>query len=269
MNQLRRLVLTLSVLTLLVLAGLAVGSVTVRTEEAAQNRLDAVLAAKVLRVGTTGDYRPFSYLNPETKQFEGIDIDMARALGKALGVEVQFVQTAWKNLMPDLLADKFDIAMGGVSISLERQKKALFTIPFMVDGKTPVARCADQAKYQTLAEIDRPNVKVVVNPGGTNEKFDRANLKQARIIVYPDNKTIWKEILDGRADLMITDAIETRLWQKDHPGLCAIHPEKPFNFSEKGYLLPRDMIWKSFVDQWLHQEIGSKTYQAVLDKWVK
>jgi cyclohexadienyl dehydratase len=238
-------------------------------DEAPQSRLDAILASKVLRVGTTGDYRPFSYLHPQSKAFEGIDIDMARSLGNALGVEVAFVQTSWPHLMDDLLAGKYDIAMGGVSVSFERQRKAYFSIPFMVDGKAPVARCADVDKYQTLAAIDRPGVNVVTNPGGTNERFDRANLKQATIEVYPDNKTIWQQIIDGKADLMITDAIETRLWQKEHPELCAIHPEQPFNFSEKAYLMPRDAIWKEFVDQWLHQAIESKEYAAVLARWVK
>ncbi|HLI14116.1 MAG TPA: transporter substrate-binding domain-containing protein [Alphaproteobacteria bacterium] len=247
----------------------AIGLLSTASAAEPQNRLDAILARKVLRIGTTGDYRPFSYLNPDTKAFEGIDIDMAKSLAKALEVEAQFVQTTWSNLMPDLLADKYDIAMGGVSISLERQKQALFTIPYLIDGKTAVTRCGNEKKYQTLAQIDRKGVRVVTNPGGTNERFDRANLTKAAIEVYPDNKTIWQQILEGKADLMITDASETRFWQKIHPGLCAVHPDKPFNFSEKAYLLPRDFVWKAFVDQWLHQAIETKEYRAIAAHWVK
>ena len=269
MDQIRRVVLTLVALTLMVFVGLTVSAVSVRTAETPQSKLDTILAVKVLRVGTTGDYKPFSFLNPDTKSFEGLDIDMAKSLGAALGVEVEFVQTKWTDLMPDLLADKYDIAMGGISVSMERQKKGLFSIPFMVDGKAAVARCTDQAKFQSLADIDRPGVKVVSNPGGTNEKFDRATLKHASIEIYPDNKTIWRQILDGKADLMITDASETRFWQKEHPGLCAIHPDQPFNFAEKAYLLPRDTVWQEFVDQWLHQAIESKEYQTILAKWLK
>ncbi len=269
MNHIRRLVLVLSALTIAVLIGLAVTSVPVRTEEPAASRLDAVLAAKVLRVGTTGDYRPFSYLNAETKTYEGIDIDMARSLAKALGVEVEFVQTAWPHLMDDLLAGKFDIAMGGISINFERQKKALFTIPVLVNGKAAAARCADVGKYQSLAAIDRAGVTVITNPGGTNERFDRANLKSATIAVYADNKTIWQQLLDDKANVMITDASETLLWQKEHPGICAIHPEHPFNFAEMAYLLPRDQLWKDFADQWLHQAIESKEYQADFEHWTK
>ena len=143
--------------------------------------------------------------------------------------------------------------MGGVSVTLERQKTAFFSAPYLRDGKTPIARCADKDKFADLAAIDRPEVTVIVNPGGTNEKFDRAHLKAAHIEVSSDNLSIFDKLAKGEADLMITDATETLYQQKLHPGvLCAIHPDAPFDFSEKAYLLPRDVALKAFVDQWLH-----------------
>ena len=234
-----------------------------------ESRLDAIVKQGFLRIGTTGDYKPFTYLNPETKQFEGIDIDMAKSLAKALGVEARFVQTAWPKLMADFEADNFDIAMGGVSVNLDRQKKGLFSTAYLVDGKTPIARCADKEKYQTLQQIDQPGVRVIVNPGGTNQRFAAANLKRAQVTVFGDNVTIFDQIVAGKADVMITDAIETVLQQKLRPALCAIHPEQPFNFSEKAYFLPRDPVFKAFVDQWLRQAVMSKEYQAIYDRWLK
>ena len=96
----------------------------------------------------TGDYKPFTYLDKATQQFNGFDVDMAEALGRALGVKVEFVPTAWPKLMKDFEADEFDIAMGGVSVTLDRQKKGFFSTPIMREGKTPIARCADVGKYR-------------------------------------------------------------------------------------------------------------------------
>jgi len=232
--------------------------------------LDEIIARGVLRVGSTGDYKPFTFLNPATKEFEGIDIDMAASLAKALGVKLEIVKTTWPNLMADFTAGKFDAAMGGVSVSLERQKKGLFTIPYMVDGKTPIARCADKEKYASIAGIDQAATRVIVNPGGTNEKFARDNFKTAPITVYNDNVTIFDQIAGDKADVMVTDASETLLQQKLHQGvLCSLHPEKPFNFSEKAYWLARDYAFKAFADQWLHIAIESKEYQGISDKWLR
>ena len=223
-------------------------------------RLDDILAKGVLKVGSTGDYKPFTFLDKTKGTFEGFDIDMANELGKALGVKVEFVQTSWPTLMKDYEAGQFDIAMGGISITLERAKKASFSSAYMREGKTPIARCADKDKFQTIADIDKPGVRVITNPGGTNEKFDRANLKAAEIKVFPDNTMIFDEVIKGNADLMITDSSETRFQQKAHPELCAIHPDKPFDFAEKAYLLPRDPALKSFVDAWMHIMVETGSY---------
>ena len=232
------------------------------------NRLDEIIARGVLRVGTTGDYKPFSFRANSSNPFIGLDIELAGQLAKALGVKVELVPTTWPTLMKDLDEDRFDISMSGVSISLERQKKALYSIPYLRDGKTPITRCENQERFQTLAQIDQPGVRLIVNPGGTNERFARANIKNAAIAVYPDNVTIFDQIVAGKADLMITDAIETRLQQKLKPQLCALHADKPFDFSEKAYLMPRDLLWKSYVDQWLHQSIDSGALATLLDKWL-
>jgi len=232
------------------------------------NRLDAVIARGVLRVGTTGDYKPFTYRDPVGGETRGMDIDMAGQLAKALGVKLDLVPTTWPTLMKDLAADKFDIAMGGISVNLARQKLALFSIPYLRDGKTPITRCENQDRFKTLEQIDQPGVKLLVNPGGTNERFDRTHIKQATITVYPDNVTIFDQLVAGKADVMITDAIETRVQQKLHPELCAVHPDQPFNFSEKAYLMPRDLLFKAFVDQWLHQAIESGELRQINDQWI-
>jgi cyclohexadienyl dehydratase len=232
------------------------------------SRLDDILARGVLRVGTTGDYRPFTALDKSSGAYAGFDIDLAQSLGAALGVKVEFEPTSWPNLARDFQAGAFDIAMGGVSVTLDRAKKGFFSIPYMREGKTPIARCADTEKFQTLADIDRPGVKVIANPGGTNERFDWANLHAAAIAIYPDNVTIFDEIAKGDADLMITDASETRFQQKLHAGvLCAIHPDKPFDFAEKAYWIPQDPALKAFVDQWLHMAMENGAFAAIYAKW--
>lgn len=248
---------------------LVVAVLALATPASAQTRLDDILAHGVLRVGTTGDYPPFASRAADGS-YSGLDIDAAQSLGAALGVRVEFVPTRWGDMAHDLDASAFDIAMGGVSVTLERQKKAYFSAPYLRDGKTPIARCADKDKYQTLAEIDRPDVTVIVNPGGTNEKFDRAHFHNAQIAMHPDNTTIFEALASGQGDLMITDASETRYQQKLHPGaLCAIHPDRPFDFAEKAYWMPRDEALKAFVDQWLHMTMENGTFAAEVTKWLE
>ena len=251
------------------LIGLGMAALLTVSAHAQQpSRLDDILKRGTLRVGMTGDYRPFTYLDKTTSKFTGFDVDMAEALGKALGVKVEFVHTAWPQLMKDFEADNFDVAMSGVSITLDRQKKGLFSTPIMREGKTPIARCADKGKYETIADIDKPGTRVIVNPGGTNERFARANVKSAEITIYHDNVTIFDEIANGHADLMMTDSSETRYQQKLHPGvLCAVHPEKPFDVAEKAYWLQRDAGFAAFVDRWLQSIRDDGRFKQIYAAW--
>ena len=232
----------------------------------AQAILDGIIARGTLKVGLTGDYKPFSI--KESGQFEGLDVDMAGSLAKALGVKLEIVPTTWSTLMAGLQSGAYDIAMGGITVTTDRAKTALFSMPVMKSGKTPIARCADKAKYATIADIDKPGVRVIFNPGGTNDRFARANLPHAALTEFPNNATIFQEIVDGHADVMVTDGVETRLQQKLHPELCAIHPDEPFDHSELAYMLPRDLVFQQFVNTWLTVQTLSGERPAAVAKWI-
>ena len=236
---------------------------------AVTSHLDAVQKAGTLRVCSPGDYRPFSFQKADMA-YEGIDVDLITAFSASLGAKPEWIKTSWANLMPDLTAGKCDIVVGGVSVTTERQKKAFFSAPYMVNGKTPIARCADVRKYQTVADIDKPTTRVIFNPGGSNERFARANFKQAKMTLHGENITIFDEILANRADVFVTESAEAITQQKLKPGLCAINPDKPLQYGEMAWMLPRDDVaFKAYVDQWLHLSQAGGDFQRTMDRWLK
>ena len=220
------------------------------------NPLEQVRKSRFLRVGTTGDYAPFSVESLHTGELEGIDIDLAKSLANYLEVNLVFVKTSWPDLMDDLTKLKYDIAMSGVSITEERSKKAYFSDPYHVGGKIPISLCSKAALFSSLEKIDKQGVNLIVNPGGTNEKFLDQNIKYATKILHEDNKTIFSRINDGHADLMITDKIEVFLQIKENPALCATMKE-PLNYQEKGFMMAKDRAFKGIVNDWLKAVIAS------------
>jgi len=234
----------------------------------APSRLDDVVKSGKLRVCTPGDYKPFSLYKPDAA-YEGLDIDLVQAAAKSLGVEVEMVKTGWPTLMKDF-TEKCDVAVGGISVTLDRQKAAFFTTPYMVNGKAPITKCENVAKFQTIADIDKPGVTVIENPGGSNERFARANFKQAKIVIFNDNVTIFDEILKGNADVMISESVETIVQSKLRPGLCAVNPDKPLQYGEMAWLLPRgDGAMKAWMDQYFHLAKASGDYDRIVNKWLR
>jgi cyclohexadienyl dehydratase len=268
----RRRLFGISLLVLLVLAGCGSSTPTAPPPAAPAPQADTLASvhrAGALRVCSTGDYRPFTYLDPATGRWSGIDVDLARDMAQKLGVRLDLVHTTWATLLGDLTGGRCDAVMGGVSVTPDRAAMATFSAPYLVDGKAPITRCADAGRFRTLAEIDQPGVRVIVNPGGTNASYDHATLKRATIVEYPDNNTIFNQLLDNHADLMLTDASETRYQAAQHPGqLCAVNPDHPFTTSPKAYLLPHgDTAFQQWVDQWLKTAQSDGTYQRVSKPW--
>ena len=230
--------------------------------------VDDIIKAGVMRVCTPGDYKPFAFAKPDGS-YEGIDVDLMQSLATSLGVKVEWVKTSWSNMMADFTGNKCDIAVGGISVTLDRQKRVAFSTAYMVNGKTPLARCADVQKYQTVADIDKPGVRVIANPGGSNERFAKANFKTATLTIHSDNIGIFDEVLKGNADVFVTESAEAIVQQRQKPGLCAVNPEKPLQYGEMAYMLPRgDVVTKQYVDQWLHLAKATGEYQRIVGRWL-
>jgi cyclohexadienyl dehydratase len=231
--------------------------------------LAAIKTDGTLRVGLTGDYAPYS-LRGADGAIAGADVTMAQLLAKSLGVKLAIVPTAWKTLKGDLIADKFDVAMGGVSVTPDRAAVGDYSIPVMHDGKRPIVRCGDKDKYNSIAAIDKPEVKVVVNPGGTNERFAKAHFTHAHVDVHPDNRTIFEEVAKGHDDLMVTDGAEVDYQSRRHAGvLCPAAVKDSFDHFDKAYWMTKDAALKSAVDAWLKKSLSAGEYDKALAEAAK
>lgn len=226
-----------------------------------------VLQRGTVRVCSTGDYRPFTHRDA-AGNWDGLDIEMAHDMAARLGVRLDLVPTTWANLVGDLNAT-CDVAMGGISITLKRATQAVYSVPYLRDGKAAIVRCADASKFQTIGDIDRSGVRVVVNPGGTNADFDREHLHAAQIVTYPDNNTIFGQLTSNAADVMITDASEIRWEAKQEPQLCGQGLDHPFTFEQKAYLVPKSASdLQQWIDQWLNIAQHDGTYAALSQKYL-
>jgi cyclohexadienyl dehydratase len=236
---------------------------------AQESRLQQIIQKKEVRVGTSGDYPPFSFLNPQTNQYEGMDIALAHKLGEALDAKVTFVRFTWPGLTADLLADKFDVAMGGIGRNVARGKVLAYTNAYMTFGTCPLVRKGDEGKYPDFASIDRPGVKVILNQGGLNDRHFSALLKQAAILRHNKNEEIALKVKEGTADVWITDNVEALYYAKKFSELVAVNPKQTFTVGTKGYMIRlADQIFLNWLNLWLEQMFLEGHIQKLEQQWL-
>jgi len=203
-----------------------------------EGKIAEIVERGTLLVGTTGDYRPLSFCEP-TGRYWGFGIEMAEEIAKRLGVGISFVKTSWPTLSNDVLSDPqaFDFAIGGITITDARRETMLMSDGYLANGKTILCRAADSEKYKSLADINRPEVVVMVNPGGLNQKFANENLPNATIKVHDKNEEIPSLVAEGQADVMITEITEAPYYVNNDSRLAAPLLDQPFTHGEIGVLM--------------------------------
>ena len=220
-----------------------------------KTRVEEIKERGVLKVGTTGDYQPMSYLDPKTGRYVGFDVELAEDLADSLGVDVEYVKTSWPTLMEDTLAGKFDLAICGITITDARKEQALMSDGYLENGKTVLCRAEDADKYTSIEAINRPEVRVMENPGGLNEKFARENLPDATLIIHDVNQEIPGLVASGEADVMITEIMEAGCYVGQDDRLAAPLIHEPFTHGELGVLMPKGSEkLLDYVNEFLIQE---------------
>jgi cyclohexadienyl dehydratase len=237
---------------------------------AADSRLDDIIARGYIMVGTTGDYKPMSYLNQTTGKYEGFDTAAAELLAQSLGVQVKWVPTTWKTLTADTLAGKFDIAMCGITRTFARAKQMSMSNGYLMFGKTILCRKADAKEFSAIADLNKKTVRVMVNPGGTNEKFAKDNLPQCTLLVHQQNAEIPGLIAAGKADVMITETMEARRYVRDDTKLATPLIDSPFTKNDFGILMQRgDQIFLNYVNMFMEEKTFDGTFDKLEAKYIK
>lgn len=202
----------------------------------------------VLRVGTSGDYAPFSARSAaDPTSFEGFDIAVAGAYAEERGLTLELVPFRWPALLTDLAAKRFDLAMSGVTVSPRRSAAGRFTVPVAESGAVVLAR--HPSRWSELADLDRRVVRIGVNAGGYLEQVARARFRRATLVFIPDNAAV-KQALDSfDVDAAVTDVFEAPLWRGDDPQLTVLGP---FTRDRKAYLVRADRPGLALdLDLWL------------------
>ena len=210
------------------------------TEQGNQGKVAEIRERGTLLVGTTGDYRPLSFCETDGTYW-GFGIEVAIEIANKLGVSTEFVKTSWPTLTADVLAEPqtFDFAIGGITITDARRETMLMSEGYLANGKTILCRASEREQYKSLVDIDKPEVRVMVNPGGLNEKFANENLTHATIIVHQRNEEIPKLIAECEADVMITEITEAPYYVQADSRLAAPLLNEPFTHGEIGVLMKK------------------------------
>ena len=238
--------------------------------QSAKSHLQRVLEAGMLRVGTTGDFRPMSVRDPASGGYVGYDIEAANDLARSMGVKVEFVPADWKTLVTGVAADKYDIVMSGVSLNMDRARTAAFTAPYVEFGTVPIVQKAKLAAFRGWSDLDRPDVTVATTLGTVFDAQARDYFKAAKVRAVEAPAIGFQEVLANRADATITSNVEAAALVRTYPQLAIVPTDQPRNRRPGAFLVAQDdLVWLNYVNTWVALKKTEGFFDALEAKWLR
>lgn len=177
----------------------------------AEDGLAAIKAAKVFKVGTEGTYAPFTF-HDANGELAGFDVDIAREIGKRIGVKVEFVEGKWDGLIAGLDAHRYDAVINEVTITPERQAKYDFSSPYIVSKASLIVR-NDNTTIKTFDDL-----KGKKSAHTLSSNFAQLARKYGADLLGTDgfNQSV-DLVVAGRADATINDSLSYLDFKKHKP----------------------------------------------------
>ncbi|MFA0143118.1 transporter substrate-binding domain-containing protein [Vibrio kanaloae] len=166
--------------------------------------LDKINERGSLRVGMS-TFVPWAMRNKQG-DLVGFEIDVAKRLAEDSGWKVEFVPTAWDGIIPSLLSKKFDVIIGGMSITEARSKSVLFTEPYSHSGVQLAANKDLAEGFTQLSDFDSRRVKIAARRGAFTVQVARETFPKAKVLQFDDDAQAFQEVLNGNAHAVIASS---------------------------------------------------------------
>ncbi|AYF46364.1 amino acid ABC transporter substrate-binding protein [Pseudomonas fluorescens] len=231
--------------------------------------IDDAVRRGVLKVGTTPTYVPFE-MTDKQGHIVGFEIDLLRVMSQALGVELELVSVPYTELMPGLLAKKFDLIGSGMTVTQERNLKLNFSDSFIVVGQSVLLHPSLLGKVGSVEDLDDASYRIATTEGTTGEAAAQRFLGAARLSSFATPEEGVHQVVTGAADAFIHDAPYNliALGRPENSALLAL--EQPFTFEPLAFGVKKgDFDSLNWINHFLNQIAQDGTYDRLHDKWFK
>jgi polar amino acid transport system substrate-binding protein len=219
-----------------------------------------------LIVGMELGYPPFEMTDERGKP-TGVSVDLARALGKSLGRDVEIRNLAFDGLIPSLLTHKIDLVISSMTATPERAKTIAFSDPYLKTGLCLLV--GKKSSIQTIEDVDRPGIVVAVKKGTTGHVYATDKIRNAKVLVLDKEDACVLEVIQGKAGVFIYDQLSTfENWRRNQETTRALL--KPFQQESWAIGLRQgDAELLREVNQFLKQFKDRGGFEELGDRYLK
>ena len=226
------------------------------------------LAKDKMVVGTEPTFAPFDFVDDKSNEIIGFDIDVMKAIGDAVDMDVQMQAMQFDGLIPAVLSHSIDAAISGLTKNPPREKQVLFSDPYHVAAQGMMVRTADLGKFKVMDDLKGKPICVQIGSVGANIA---QGIENANVITYNTMPEAYMELKKGVCDAAITGTPVQQFYlvQTQDKDLAYVE-ESAVNAADLGIITNKsNTALMEKINAGLKTIKDNGTYQKIYDKWFK
>lgn len=248
------------------LAAPAVAQDSIRQKLAESSQLEDIVKRGSLVVGMA-TFVPWA-MKSKTGELIGFEIDVAKKLAEDMKLKVEFVPTPWSGIIPALLTGKFDIIIGGMTVTTERNLKVNFTDPYDYSGLMLVGNKRLAGKWTKLKDFDRPDVVITARLGTPAADSIKMFMPKAQARLFDDDAQARQELLNGKAHGFVGSMPRPAQWAMKASDKLFLVTKEPYMRSIAGFAIRKgDPDFLNLLNGWIATRKADGWLQERHDYW--
>jgi len=237
-------------------------------ELAKKSTIESILKRGELRVCFESGYVPFEMTNKKG-EFIGFDMDFGKRLAKSMGVKFVPVNTAWDGIIASLTTGKFDIIMGGMTITQERNLKINFANPYIVVGQAILLNNKHADTVKSYKDLNDPKFILTSRMGTTGEQAIKRMIPKATYKGFESEAEAGLEVINGKADALVYDLPFIGFLYSSQGQSKTVFLKEPFTYEPLAWAINKgDPDFLNYLNNFLRQCKGDGFYDKVYNKWI-
>ena len=240
----------------------------VRQSLSASSMIEEVKHQGVLKVGLS-TFVPWA-MPSKSGPMIGFEVDVAQKLADDMKVKLQFVPTTWDGIIPALIAKKFDIIIGGMTITPERNLTINFTAPYEHAESYVLVGKKYADKFKSLDDFNNSDVAIANVRGATTAIFAKQAFPKAQQLLFDGENQGLQEVLNGKAQAVMASTPTPSIWMEKYPDALVMPFDKPLYQDSEGMGIRKgDPDALNFLDNWIIVHTDDGWLQERFNYWFK
>ena len=231
-----------------------------------ESAVEAIAKRGVIKVGMD-IFVPWA-MKDKKGELIGFEIDIAKKLAEDMGVKVEFVPTKWSGIIPGLIAGKFDVLIGGMTITTKRNMKINFTRPYYYTEQGLMAHKKKAAGFK-VDDFNKSSVTIAARLGSTAAVAAKQRFPKARIRLFDDEPSAVQELLNGNVHAMVSAQPLPSSTAIDYPDTVMVYDDVLMLEAIGIGVRKSDLDTLNLINNWIEINRNNRWIQGRYAYWFK